>query len=166
MKKQLHILQGIIILLIILIISLLLIKFLYKINNEKIDTTYIWNLSLNNLNIKGNEKSKTTINDNTITSEIILEKETDYYEYTFDITNKGTKKAKLNSLNIEANNPKNILVYTIKYIDNKEIKVGDIINSNDKKTIKVRVEYPKQKDKIYDEVKLLLNINFEYKVTD
>ena len=114
MKKQLHILQGIIILLIILIISLLLIKFLYKINNEKIDTTYIWNLSLNNLNIKGNEKSNTTINDNTITSEIILEKETDYYEYTFDITNKGTKKAKLNSLNIEANNPKNILVYTIK----------------------------------------------------
>lgn len=166
MKKQLHILQGIIILLIILIISLLLVKFLYKINNEKIDTTYIWNLSINNLNIKGNEKSKTAIKDNNITSEIILEKETELYEYTFDITNNGTKKAKLNNLNIEVKNPQNILVYSINYLDNKEIKIGDIINPNTKKTIIVRVEYPKQKNKIYDELKLTLNINFEYKAVD
>ena len=166
MKKQLHILQGIIILLIILIISLLLVKLLYKITNEKIDTTYIWNLSINNLNIKGNEKSKTAIKDNNITSEIILEKETELYEYTFDITNNGTKKAKLNNLNIEVKNPQNILVYSINYLDNKEIKIGDIINPNTKKTIIVRVEYPKQKNKIYDELKLTLNINFEYKAVD
>ena len=60
-------------------------------------------------------------------AEIILEKETEFYEYTFDITNNGSKKAKLNSLNIEVKNPKNILVYSINYLDNKEIKKERIL---------------------------------------
>ena len=62
-----------------------------------------------------------------------------------------------------SNNPKKILTYTIKYLDNSEIKKGDILESNDKKTIIVRIDYPKQKNKVYDKLELNLSLELQYK---
>lgn len=163
MKKQIHILQGISILTIILILSLLTVKFIYYINQEKVDTDYMWNIKLNNIIINKDSKNcKTTINDNILSTEVILEQENDFYEFTFDIENNGSLSAELSEMTLGIDNPKNILTYQISYTDNSPINKGDIIESNSKKTILVRVEYPHQPEKIYDALSLTLTINLKY----
>lgn len=163
MKKQLHILQGLIILIIILIASLLSIKFIYKIKHEKLDTTYMWNINFTNLMVsKNSKKGDIKLEDNNINLELILEKENEFFEFTVDIENNGTLNAKLTDFNIIVENPKKILTYKITYIDKTEIKKGDILYSNDKKTILVRIDYPKQNNKIYEALKLKLSFNINY----
>lgn len=164
MKKQIHILEGFIILTIILIATLLVIKFIYNINQEELDTSYMWNINFTNLKTtEGSEKGNLTMKDNTLNLDLTFTKEESFYEFSFDIENKGTLDAQLTEANIKINNPKNILTSKIVYLNNEEIKVGDIIPSNAKKTIIVRIEYPKQKDKIHEELTLNLSLNFTYK---
>lgn len=163
MKKQIHILQGLIILIIILIAGLLSIRFIYKINHEKMDTTYMWNINFNNLKItKNSKKGKITLEDNTINLDLTLEKETEFYEFSIDIENSGTLDAKLQELNLQVNNPKNILTYKLTYQNGTEIKKGDILYSNTKESIIVRIDYPKQKEKIYEALKLNLTLSIKY----
>lgn len=163
MKKQIHILQGLFILTFITIVSLLTIKFIYKINQETVDTSYMWNIKLNNIKIKeGSKNCKTTIENNILKTEVLLEKEEEFYEFTFDVENNGTLDAKLSQINLGIDNPKNILTYKITYQDGTTINKEDIIKSNSKKTILVRVDYPKQTDKIYEALKLSLTLNLTY----
>ena len=96
MKKQLHILKGHIILMIILISSLLLISFIYKILQQPVDTSYIWNINITNLKIKDDsKKGNIIVKDNKIELDLTLEKEKEYYEFTFDIENNVTLDALL-----------------------------------------------------------------------
>ncbi len=164
MKKQLHILQGLIILIVIFISILLSIKFLYHINNEEMDTSYMWNINFENLKIKdGSKEGNITLKDNNLNLNITLKNETEFYEFTLDIKNSGTLDAELEKLVLNVDNPKNILTYKITYLDGTEVKEGDILNSNSISTIIVRIDYPKQKDKIYDELKLSLTLNMKYR---
>ena len=163
MKKQLHILKGLFILTIIFIASLLSIKFFYKINNEQLDTNYLWNIKFNNIIVEeGSQEGKIDFTDNNLTLEVELSKVKEYYEFTIDIENSGTLNAKLDTINLAIDNPKNILTYQVTYLDGTTIKQGDIIESQSKKTIKVRIDYPETKEKIYDALKLSLTLNMKY----
>lgn len=163
MKKQIHILEGLMILIVILIAGLLSIKFIYHINNEKMDTTYMWNINFNNLQVtNGSKKGEIELKDNTLNLNVTLEKETEFYEFTLDIENNGTLDAKLTELNLNVDNPKNVLTYKLTYQDGKEIKKEDILKSNTKETIIVRIDYPKQKNKIYESLSLSLSLNIQY----
>ncbi len=163
MKKMIHILEGFIILTIIFIGIMLFVKFIYKINHEKIDTSYLLNVKLDNLIIKeGSTSGNLSIEDNTIYLDVTLKKEQEFYEFTFAIENNGTLEIKLEDYNITIENPKNILTYKVTYLDLSEIKKEDIIKSQDKKTIKVRIDYPKQKDKVYEALNLNLSLTFKY----
>ena len=163
MKKQLHILKGHIILMIILISSLLLISFIYKILQQPVDTSYIWNINITNLKIKdGSKKGNIIVKDNKIELDLTLEKEKEYYEFTFDIENNGTLDALLKEYNLEVNNEKNILTYDICYLDNTKIKEGDILSNKSTKTIKVRIDYPKQEKKIYEKLNIKISLKLKY----
>lgn len=163
MKKILHILEGLFIITLIIIASLLSIKFLYKINNEKVDTEYLWNINFTNLQIKeGSKNGNIKLKDNQLTLDVKLDKEQQFYEFSIDIENKGEFKAKLDNLILDVDNPKNILTYKLAYKDGTTIKKGDIINPKTTQSIIIRVEYPKQKEKVYDALKLSLTLKMKY----
>lgn len=163
MKKQLHILEGIMILILILIAILLTIKFIYHINHEPMDTTYMWNITFTNLQVKEeSQKGDINLEDNLLTVDVTLKEEGQFYEFTIDTENKGTLDAKIEDIVLEVNNPQNILAYTLTYEDNSPIQKDDILPSNTTKTLKIRISYPKQKDKIYDALNLKLSLNIKY----
>ncbi len=164
MKKQMHILEGMIILIIIFIAGLLSIEFIYKIRHETMDTNYMWNISLNNLKVKeGSKNAHTSIEDNVLNFDITLENENEFYEATFDIENNGTLDAVLTQVQEQVNNSKNVLTYNIRYLDGDKINEGDILESNTKKTILIRIDYPEQKTKIYDALEIKITLSLEYK---
>lgn len=163
MKKQLHILKGLFIITLILIASLLSIKFIYKIDHESLDTDYLWNIKFTNLEIKeGSNQGKIDLVDNNLSLEVELSKEKEFYEFTIDIENSGTLNAKLETINLGIDNPKNILKYQVVYLDGTPLKQGDILASNSTKAIKIRVDYPETKEKVYEKIKLTLTLNMKY----
>ena len=163
MKKQIHILEGLLILTITLIASLFTIKFIYDINNEKINPETLWNLEFNNLKVtEGSETATINLDNDIIYLDLKLKEENQFYEFTIDVINNGVLKAQLSEIKLEIDNPKNILTYNISYIDDSTIEKGDIILPNSKNTIKVRIDYPKQQEKIYEELKLSLSLNVKY----
>lgn len=164
MKKQIHILEGIMILTTILISGLLVIKFIYHINNEKMDTTYMWNIKLTNLHVKeGSKEGIISLDNNLLNLKLVLEEENEFYEFTLDIVNEGTLSSELDNINLNVENEQGILTYDIKYIDQTELKKGDVIKSNETKTIKIRIDYPKQEEKIYESLKLNMSLELKYK---
>lgn len=163
MKKQIHILQGIIILTFIFIATLLIVEFVYKIMHEKMDTSYMWNINLTNPRItEGSEDAQLNLDNKQISLDLTLQNENDFYELFLDIENTGTLSAKLEDIIFTVDNEKEILKYSLSYEDNSEIKIGDIIESNNKSTIKIRIEYPPQQEKTYEALKLSLNLNIKY----
>ncbi|HIS17093.1 MAG TPA: hypothetical protein IAC02_00580, partial [Candidatus Coprovivens excrementavium] len=52
--------------------------------------------------------------------------------------------------------------YSISYLNQEPINTGDILKSQETKTILVRISYPKQKDKIYDSLNLKLSLDISY----
>ena len=163
MKKQLHILEGIIILTIILLLGLLAIKFTYQIRHEKVDTSYMWNINFKNLVVtEGSKTGKISLNNNTIDLDVTLDKEGQFYEFVIDVVNSGSLDAKITDLQINVDNPDNVLKYKLTYANDVSIDKGDILESNKSKTIKIRVEYPKQKNKNYKSLNLKLSIYIEY----
>ncbi len=163
MKKQLHILQGFIILTIILIFGLLSIKFIYHIRHEKLDTTYMWNIDFENLQVsEGSKEGNLTINDNEVSLDVELDNENEFYEFTIDVTNNGTLDAKISDLFFNIENDKNILKYSLTYLDDRQIAKDDILASKEKKTIKVKVYYPIQTNKVYEALNLKLSFRINY----
>lgn len=143
MKKQIHILEGLLILTIILLLGLLIIKFIYNIRHEKVDTSYMWNINFSNLVVKeGSKEGKISLKNNEINLDVTLDKPNDYYEFTIDVNNKGSLDAEITEFNLNANNPENILKYNATYLNDVSIDKGDLLKSNESRTIKVRVEYP------------------------
>lgn len=163
MTKQLHIIEGLIILTIIVIVCLITIPFIYNIKHEKVDESYMFNINFNNLRVKeGSKEAKISLENNIVTLDVTLEKEEDFYEFYLDLENTGTLGAKLTDLTSDIVNPKEILTYRLSYLNDKEIKLDDIIPSNETATIKVRIEYPKQKNKVYEKLELKLSLLMEY----
>ena len=163
MKKQIHILEGIIILTIIFIAGLLPIKFNYTIRHEKLDTKYMWDISLTNIKIEeGSNPADITSQYNTLNLDVILKKEGDYFYLTFDIENNGSLDASLKAINYNVSNPSNLLTYSITYNDNEKINEGDILKSHTKKTVHIRAYYPPQEKKIYESLELKLSLVLNY----
>ena len=163
MKKQIHILEGMIILTIIFSFSLLTINFIHTIREQKFDSSYMWNIDFSNLQVtKGSQEGEISLKDNNVSLQVELAKENEFYEFTLDVANKGTLDAKVSDINLDVKNDQNILNYSLTYLDDKHIEKEDLLKSGETKTIKVRIYYPIQKEKIYDALNLELNLNLEY----
>ncbi len=162
MKKQLHILEGLMILIIVFIFFLFIGKFIYHIKNEKMDTSYIWNITLNNLEIKEGSKGNVTYNKETLNVDVVLKEFNEFTEFTIDIENNGTVDAILDNYVVNVNNPANILTYEICYDDGDKISEGNVLPSKSKKKIKVKILYPVQENKIYPALELNLSFNMHY----
>ncbi len=162
MNRLLLILQNVIILILITMFVLILSLFIIKIKNQKLDTSYMWNIKYSNLNVTdGSKEADLALDDNELALELTLENELEFYELTIDIENSGTLDAKISEINLNIENYKNIIKSSLTYDDNTEIKIGDEIKSNGKRTIKLRIEYPKQEEKIYEALTLKLSLNIK-----
>lgn len=163
MKKQIHIQKGLFILTVIFISSLLLIMFVYRVSHEKVDTSYMWNILLTNLKVKdGSEEGKISLKDNKVELDLTLKEENDYYEFTFDIENNGTLDATLDEYKLSIDNPKNIITYSITYLNGNAIQQGDVLNYKSTQTIRVRIDYPKQEKKIYEKLNIKISLSLKY----
>ncbi len=163
MKKQLHILEGIIILIVILLAGLGTIKFIYDIRHEKIDTTYMFNINFTNLTVtEGSKQGTINFENNNLNLDVTLENPGDFYEFTLDINNKGTLDTKISNIDLKADNEKEILKYHLTYANGTNIEVGDILKSGETKTIKVHIEYPETNTKIYEALSLKLNLLIDF----
>lgn len=163
MKKQLHILKGLSIIIIIFISSLLLVSFIYNILHEQVDTNYIWNIKLTNpKELPNSQKGNLVLDSNKLKLDVTFKEENTFYEASIDIENNGTLDAILEEYKLNIDNQKNILTYKITYLDNTHITKGDILHNNSKKTIKIRIDYPKQEKKIYDELKINISLTLKY----
>ena len=164
MKKYIKVIEIIIIVLLLSLSCFLLYKFVNKIHNEKIDTTYMWNIKYENMQVtEGSKEGKLEEKDNKINLNVTLSKPKEYYEVTFDIVNSGTLTAYINKITKEITSTDDILKCHITYLDNNEIKKGDKLFPNQKTTIKIRIEYPETENKIYQELQLNLNFKINYK---
>ncbi len=162
MKKQIHILEGIMILIVVFIAFLLACKFIYYINHEEIDTTYMWNIGFDNLNLIDGSKGEVTFTDEAINVNVILKEYNEFADFYIDIVNKGTIDAVLDEYEINVNNPANILTYSVTYADGREITKGDILESMNNEVIHVVITYPPQENKIYDSLELNLSFGMHY----
>lgn len=163
MKKGINALQNLLILTLLFVAILLLIKFVVKINNEKVNSSYLWNITFSNPQVKeGSQNGKITTDNETINFSVTLKNEGEFYEYTIDIHNKGSLDAEIAEITKKITSTKNILNANITYLDNSQINKGDVLKSGSKKTIKVSINYPKQKEKIYEELKLDLAFSIKY----
>lgn len=162
MKKQIHILEGLMILIIVFISFLLLSYFIYHINHEKIDTSYMWNITFNNLQIEDGSKGNITYTDETLNLEVTLNEFNEYSRFTIDIENNGTIDAILDDYILEVINTKEILKYNVTYANGEEIKENDYLPSNSKRTVLINIYYPELSEKIYPVLELSLSLNMHY----
>ena len=163
MKKQIHILEGILILGVIFLLGLLVIKFIYHVKHETKDTSYMWNINFKDLKVsEGSKEGKIELNNNSIDLDVTLEKEKDFYEFTIDIENTGTLDAEITHLETKVENKDDILKYYITYINGLSVDKGDLLDAGETKTLKIRIEYPHQKSKVYKALNLKLSLNIEY----
>lgn len=163
--KIIKIVIGYLLIISILVICYLLItNFFMKINNQKLDTSYMWNINYDNLNtLDGSKEANLNLDQNNLSLEVTFENEEEYYEFSVDIVNRGVYDAQINDIKLLVDNPKNILIYKLTYDDGTEIKINDIIKSNDKKTIKLRIDYPKQESKIYEKLTIKISLFIDFK---
>ena len=78
-----------------------------------------------------------------ITYEVIMTEPGQFYSFKVDILNKGNVDAKLYNI-IESgmtDEQKRFLKYSVTYDDGTEIKVGDALNKNNKKQLKVYLQF-------------------------
>ena len=166
MKKIINIIVIILIIAIIIIACIFLGNLINKIKNEKLDTSYMWNVRYQNLQIQdGSRDGKTKESKDGIEIEVTLKEPKEYYEATFEIDNYGSLDAYISKINKTITSTDDILTCNITYLDGKEIKKGDKIKSNSKKTIKIRIDYPEQKEKIYKELKLNVQFSLQFKAS-
>ena len=103
-----------------------------------------WDIHFENLSITNGSVTATTpaaINGNstTINYDVNLGADGDFYEFSVDVVNAGTIPGKVSGVSITGLSNG---VGSIKYITGEDVGVDDILNSNSRKRIKVRVTYP------------------------
>ena len=164
MQKIIKVIEIVVIILLLSLCCFLLYKFVNRIHNEKIDTTYMWNIKYDNMKVtEGSKEGQLDKKDNKINLNVTLTKPKEFYEVNFDIKNKGTLTAYINKINKKITSTDDILKCEITYLNNTEIKKGDKLLPNQKNTIKIRIEYPDTKTKIYQELQLNLDFKISYK---
>lgn len=91
----------------------------------------------------------------------------DYYKFTVDIVNKGEMDAKIYNIVKTQLTPaqSKYLKYIVTYADGTEIKVDDVLNVNDRRTVSVLVEFDEdlvKEDLPEDAVQLTLEYKIQY----
>ena len=123
MKKIINIIVIILIIAIIIIACIFLGNLINKIKNEKLDTSYMWNVRYQNLQIQdGSRDGKTKESKDGIEIEVTLKEPKEYYEATFEIDNYGSLDAYISKINKTITSTDDILTCNITYLDGKEIK--------------------------------------------
>ena len=141
--------------LILLIIAVILIvlgivfwyKYIFVPKGQEFDIKYT-NLSRSYVN-GGVEEQKVDLTEHGLATRTSFQKTGDSVDYTFDVINDGTIKAKLAWDPIKLKSDmyfKGHIIYTIQYIDGKDIKKGDELNPGETKTLKVHIEYKNKAD--------------------
>ena len=162
MKKALGILESLLIAQLLFVSILIGVKFIYGIRHETIEVKYLWNIESSEIKVtEGSVAGEITNTADGISLNVKLKNEEEFYEFTYDISNNGNLDAIITNIDQEITSTNDILKAKISYLDGTEIKEGDILKSKETKTIKVRIEYPKQESKIYEE----LTLNFSHKIS-
>ena len=165
MKKVISILEIILILLIITIAFMLSLKFFYTIKKENLNKKYYLDIKISELIVEDDSKlDDISYNNETLNLNVTFKEENDFCKIKMKIKNNGSLTAKLNDITNEINANNQILKYEITYENQEQLKKGDIIESNEEKTIIIFIYYPKQDKKIYDELTLQLKLILNYDV--
>lgn len=165
MKKVISILEIILILLIITIAFMLSLKFFYTIQIENLNEKYYLDIKISELIVEDDSKlDDISYNNETLNLNVTFKEENDFCKIKMKIKNNGSLSAKLNDITNEINANNQILKYEITYENHEQLKKGDIIESNEEKTIIIFIYYPKQDKKIYDELTLQLKLILNYDV--
>lgn len=137
---------------------------------EAKDSDKVWDIHFNNLNISdGSVVGNTSLNKNktSLSFNAPLQKPGDFYEFSIDVINAGSKDAKISDYSYTKLNRKQerYLKYTTTYSDGTSISKNDILKVNHVKKIIVRVEYKKDITASdlpteTEELNLELNINY------
>lgn len=121
--------------------------------------------------IEQTRTSRLTVTRNQVNYNVFLNKPGDKNEFYFNVINDGTIDAMISL--IESNNLsdelKNIINYSITYLDGEEIQEKNLLRKNSFETFKVVVEYEKdiQKEELLNEnINLNLAIDLEYQQAD
>lgn len=155
-------------LLIIVTIITIFSSNVYAYSNQKIKIPgEQLNIKYSNIKIEKSQKNNISLKDDNIYFNCYLSKPGEYFEFTVDIENNSNYNARIE--NIEktslSTNENKYLNYIVKYIDNSTIKIGDHLLTNQKVTVKIRVEYKldiekqdlPQKDQ---DINLFFNLNY------
>ena len=136
----------------------LLSEFVQKVDKEDVNTNYMWNIKYSNVVIsEGSKAGNIKLENNSFDLDVTLNNELEFYEFTIDVANNGSLDAKVTKVVNDIQNDRGILTSTVTYLDGSQIKKGDILRAGEKKTIKVRIDYPKQENKVYEALSLKLN---------
>ena len=116
--------------------------------NSKLDKV-TWDVHFENIKVrKGStvaikpaqlDSKKTSVN-----FEVFLERPGNYYEFFIDVVNEGKIDAKIGAepvLSGVSGVYEDYINYTVRYNDGSEIRVGDVLNMDTRKTMAVRIEY-------------------------
>ena len=165
MPRIIKVIEITIIILLLFLSSFFLYQFVNKIHHEKVDTSYMWNIKYQNIKVtEGSKEGEVSEKEKGINLNVTLSQPKEFYEVTFDVVNKGTLKAYIDEITKEIDSTDDILKCQILYKDNGEIYKGDILLPGESKTIKIRIDYPKTKAKVYKELQLTLKFNLNFKV--
>ena len=144
MKRLILLIIGLILL---IIIGVLCFKYVYVPKGQEFDIKFT--------NLQKTKKSNTTeeekaeLTSNGLETRTSFQKAGDSVDYTFDVINDGTIKAKLGFDPIKLKSDmyfKKHINYTITFIDGSEVKKGDELNPGETKTFKVHIEYTNKAD--------------------
>ena len=135
-----------------IIIFILLITSIFLINMNRVDSRdkrlYYDNFRYTD-NVKFNDNFSYSSN---------LEKVGDYYEIIFDVINDSNIEYEIKELSI--NNNDEFFNYSMTYLNNEIVNIGDKIDKNSVVTIRYRVDYKKENVNSNDEIDTSFNIEY------
>ncbi len=96
-----------------------------------------------NINVLTKNTGKAKLSDSDVNFEASLQKPGDYFEFTVDVKNYNNYDVLISDFekSILTDEEKRYLGYKVVYSDNSQIELGQVLKSNETKTIKVRLEY-------------------------
>ena len=137
---------------------------------EAKDSDRVWDIHFNNVNVtEGSVVGNTLLNKNktSLSFNAPLQKPGDFYEFSINVINNGSKDAVIDEVSHTSLTDKQqrYLKYTTTYSDGTSISKKDVLKSNEEKIILVRVEYKKDITASdlpteTEELNLELNINY------
>ena len=144
MKRLILLIIGIIIIIFGLYLAY---KYVYVPKGQEFDIKYT---HLSKINTNGTvEEQKAELTEHGLVTRTSFTKTGDYVDYSFEVMNDGTIKAKLACDPIKLKSDmyfKGHITYTLTYEDGTDVKKGDELNPGETKTMKVHIEYKNKAD--------------------